>query len=296
MVWLGGRLLRSKDPDGRSAPERWLGGFFAAFGVGFVCLRVGTAVGPTDAGLPWIIAGQFFASAAFLFLIRFTQRVFRPDDRWAAALAAGLAASVALAFATLPALRGEPAITNGYLLLLIANRLVILGWTFIETTQYALRMRRRVALGLADPVVANRFFLWSLWTGTLCILGIVVLTMLASGVIDLGVPDAALSPAVQQVFAAIAAALLFAIACMWLAFLPPRRYLRWVRARPRGRCRLVMGGSAPTALGLMTHGQTAETGRGLVGTPDVSSRHHPRLLARRTARNPAPPPRAAHRR
>ena len=33
-------------------------------------------------------------------------------------------------------------------------------WTSVESLTWWRRMHRRVALGLADPVVANRFFLW----------------------------------------------------------------------------------------------------------------------------------------
>lgn len=43
------------------------------------------------------------------------------------------------------------------------------GWAALEPARYHLLMRRRVKLGLAEPMVANRFLLWSLYAGLFCL-------------------------------------------------------------------------------------------------------------------------------
>jgi hypothetical protein len=43
------------------------------------------------------------------------------------------------------------------------------GWAALEPARYHLLMRRRVKLDLAEPLVANRFLLWSVYAGLFCL-------------------------------------------------------------------------------------------------------------------------------
>jgi hypothetical protein len=89
--------------------------------------------------------------------------------------------------------------------------------------------QRRRKLGLSDPVVANRFLLWVMFS--LCTTGMNVANSaaLAAGV-----------SAIESVPVQLAMTLLGlgASACMYLAFVPPPAYRRWLA-----------GGAAPPAQG-----------------------------------------------
>ena len=83
-------------------------------------------------------------------------------------------------------------------------------------------MRRRLRLGLADPVVVNRFLLWA--TMALAVFtGIVLNTVALAMHVDI-----LKSPLV--LFGSSCTGLTQAV-MLFLAFLPPRAYLAWVRSR-----------------------------------------------------------------
>lgn len=98
-------------------------------------------------------------------------------------------------------------------------------WTLVEPLAYYAAMRRRLRLGLADPLVVNRLLLWGL--GSLARFG-----MLAVGVYALleltGSPDD-VAVAAPTFLVTGAVGLCVALA-YWLAFFPPRAYLRRITA------------------------------------------------------------------
>jgi len=98
-------------------------------------------------------------------------------------------------------------------------------WTAIEAFRYWGLMRRRVALGLADPLVANRFWLWG--TGA-------VLTALAIWIASIPFVFPT-SPAVVAWTPTIRILTAFSglasVSCALLAFLPPAWYRRRFEAR-----------------------------------------------------------------
>lgn len=154
----------------------------------------------------------------------FTWRVFRPGEAWARALALGfmaLLAGVALWQTASPGWRVYAAEERGAWNLLPAFSLITLGWAGAESLLYHAKLRRRLALGLADPITTDRLRLWSV-------------SMLAAFAIALSV-QALRFAGVQvtpEVMGLIVGPLcLVAASAMWLAFLPPRRYVRWVEAR-----------------------------------------------------------------
>jgi hypothetical protein len=96
-------------------------------------------------------------------------------------------------------------------------------WGSAEALSYWSRMRRRVRLGLADPVVSNRFLLWGLGAfaaGFGSLVGVVV--QLATGLSPVELPALIVSSSLHGLAAAIA---------MWLAFVPNAAYTRWIRHR-----------------------------------------------------------------
>ena len=114
-------------------------------------------------------------------------------------------------------------------------RLGVLLWNSLESFAYWARMRRRLRLGLADPVVTNRFLLWGLGSGAAFVgssVGAVV--MVLTGFSAGTRPGVALVLSIHGAIAAIS---------MWLAFLPPERYRRWVERRSQRRSVAVSSGS-----------------------------------------------------
>ena len=96
-------------------------------------------------------------------------------------------------------------------------------WGAGESFAYWVKMRRRVRIGLADPVVANRFLMWAVgafaagWGTAVGIVG-----QMVTGVEMLRSPWITASSSLHGLVAAVAIA---------LAFVPPRSYLRYIRSR-----------------------------------------------------------------
>ncbi len=101
-----------------------------------------------------------------------------------------------------------------------ALQAIALGWGALEALIYWRRLKRRLPLGLADPVIANRFALWGLAAGAACLgTAIGVLYSALTGHAFLDSPAILASSSVHGLVAACS---------MWLAFVPPRRYVRWI--------------------------------------------------------------------
>jgi hypothetical protein len=155
----------------------------------------------------------------------FNRRVYHPESRVLRGLV-GLACAllavclvwefVATGFHTLT--RPGPAY-----FLRLSLQVGCLLWGSAEALRYWERMRRRVRLALADPVVANRFLLWGLGAGAAGVgSAIGGAVQWWTGLPPLELPGLMLSSSLHGLAAAVA---------MWLAFVPSARYTRWVRAR-----------------------------------------------------------------
>lgn len=162
----------------------------------------------------------------------FTWKVFRPDAAWARVLAlAAIAAIVAFAGVSVARVAAAAAPSEVFRDQLSVARNCVTGfsylWTAVEALRYHGLLRRRRALGLADPVVANRFLLWGV-SGVSATLGISVSTavMLTSGA------GAGMHPVSML---AVGLAGFTSSVSLYLAFLPPAAWLRFVaggEARP----------------------------------------------------------------
>jgi hypothetical protein len=164
-------------------------------------------------------------------VILFVLSVFRPHERWAKGLAA-------LLFTALWGGHLGWELENGYRSSGPGNAFWCLRyaviwsyslWTMVESYHYYARMRRRLAIGLADPLLVNRFFLWG--TGAL---GTALATWTSSlPFLWVDQPDRLLAwlPAVQIGIATIGVA---TVTLYSLPFVPPARYRRWIlrSARP----------------------------------------------------------------
>jgi hypothetical protein len=170
-------------------------------------------------------AGRILHDVGVTLFLVFVVRVFRADEAWAKALAGGMLALLWGGVAAGAAQGGfryeleavgraawwcEYAVIWSYSL-----------WSMVESYRYWGAMRRRARIGLAEPAVANRFFLWgtsSLFTA---------LATWTASIPYLHVGDlegvAAVTPAVRT---ATALAGLASVSCSLFAFLPPAWYRR----------------------------------------------------------------------
>jgi len=98
---------------------------------------------------------------------------------------------------------------------------VAFGWVSLESLHYHSLMRRRQALGLADSIVTNRFFVWGAGEGvaSLLVLALLVATLFRGQI----------SPADPLTSWFVTLAGLVNALVWWLSFTPPTAYLQWVQ-------------------------------------------------------------------
>jgi len=150
-----------------SVAERWLGVALVLSGPGAGLLRYGVQTQTpylTTLGIAMISLGGS-CTLVFAYL------VFRPGEVWARYLLAALIGSYAVGFWHQVEVVGIWGGSSGRpSFVLLAARAVGLGWCAYESLRYRRMYVKRLALGLADPVIANRFLLYAIWTGALAAL------------------------------------------------------------------------------------------------------------------------------
>lgn len=218
----GGRLLLLWR-ETRKLPELLIA--VLILGVGTVAVGLGSSLrlllpqgDLREAALFVPVIGADVGMAA---LCLFTWRVYRPGSRLAAATAAAIV-SVMAGLLLHAALRGSARAleADGVSLLVSAIYTGVMGWSAAEALRYWSAMRRRLRLGLADPLVTNRVLLWGVGTGTSATgIAIGALARHLGGIVDYERSWVALCYAGFGMVAAVA---------FWLAFKPPRAYARWV--------------------------------------------------------------------
>lgn len=227
---VGLRLLWMARSTG-GLPETSLGlGLFLIVGLGLPLQLAGLAIeaGGGSGGAPHGLAAAsaVLMNAGWAAVWVFTWKVFRPGSALART---GVYASFAVllvlsGLAVGAAASGDGASIGHHPARTLATVLlaqVLYVWTAAESLAYWRRMRKRVALGLADPVVANRFLLWA-WVALLSfasLLAPLVLTLMGASYQTSAVGR--LVTAVSGIGCAVA---------LSLAFLPPDAYLRRLRA------------------------------------------------------------------
>jgi len=155
----------------------------------------------------------------------FTLRVFRPRARWArlltAAVSGAVVASIAIQ-AVAPGLAAFVETGRGIWRFHAVIATVPLLWAAFESYRYHGRLQRRLQLGLADPVVADRFRLWAISTLLAAAVTAVSIALEIRGSALVNAPVGGL---------AIGAFGSTSAGAMWLAFMPPAAYVRRVAAR-----------------------------------------------------------------
>ena len=221
------RLLMLHKRTG-AGPELLLGWMLLlSVGVAYP-LRIAADRGSPEWSGACLAVSAIAIGVGFSLLFVFTWRVFRPQAIWARVFAAagvitvlGKALHGCVRVYRLGAIdvMDEP---SAEILLQTAPLLVAYLWTACESLRYYGMMRRRVKLGLADVAVTDRFLLWGGMalsaTGGVSVNTFAILLHM----------DALNSPPVLLVSSTFGLA---QTVFLVLAFLPPRFYLNWIRAR-----------------------------------------------------------------
>jgi hypothetical protein len=182
-----------------------------------------------EMNFPLWLVGTFITQLGIALIYAFTWQAFRPAASWGKAIvAAGSAFMFASLLATAHALTNAPADANSQH---VARTPIFFGmvgycgcflWSAIEGFVQHRSARKRLALGLADAVVVNRFLLWGVFG--LMATGINVVSVVGNAMrVDPSQSPLVLIPMGVLGFAASAA--------MYLAFFPPAGYLAFVRGR-----------------------------------------------------------------
>lgn len=210
------------------APELLLGGMlFLSVGIGYPLLIAVGRAGPDWVGTFYVVSA-IAVNVGFSLLFVFTWRVFHPQAVWAKALA-GSGVILLLVKAAQRCMEvhaiGTVHVTNEPLsesLMQTAPVMVAYLWTAWESLHYHGLMRRRVKLGLADAAVSDRFLLWGL-------MGLCAGAGVTLNAVAIAMHVEVFSTA--WILLCSSATGLAQATLLVLAFLPPRAYLGWVRAR-----------------------------------------------------------------
>lgn len=170
--------------------------------------------------------GLSLACSGIALLFAFTWRVFRAEARWArfAMLAVSLA-MVTLDLGLLHAASQRSTLseilagTRPWAVGIVSMVVLAFAWGGFEALRYFHLLRRRQALGLADPVVTNRFLLWAVADWTAVVLCGSVVGFLLAGKAVLVDPLALCAIALTGTVMSVT---------WYLTFFPPAAYLRYV--------------------------------------------------------------------
>lgn len=230
-TWVGVTLLGIARRTGKT-PELLVGlslFFYAALAQGSMVVSRLTG---TDADLGLRMSLIVFRTLAYYGTLvgfaAFAWKVFGADSRWRASLfwAIALVGGIMASFATHAAwlrLSQDVASPVWQRLGTTPPFIVVFAWMSAESLRYYAQMRRRIGLGLADPVVANRFLLWGAGTGLSSPIVFFLLYLTLTRDQLLGGDVLASSVVMLAGF--------INTTVWWLTFVPPETYLRWVRSR-----------------------------------------------------------------
>jgi hypothetical protein len=226
MTGLGIRLLFLSRRNG-TKPELWLAiAFLAGGSLGASSEVIGSRflLESHPVAAFWLVGlGKLSSAVGLRFYDWFVWRVFRPNERWAGALFFALVAGAGLAI-VLFAASGTLERGSGHFWfwLELAVRVASPIWLTAESLRFWFQMRRRVAVGLADPLVTDRFRLWA--TGALTGL-VMLLCSVPPQILPMDHPFQKVSLLTLGVMG------LAATASYWFAFFPPDWYRSRVTAK-----------------------------------------------------------------
>ena len=241
---VGVRLVRL-GRQGGGGPELWLGLYFLIYGCLATAASITTYLGWSAPDVAFSDATTRLLNATFyLFstigmtcLLLFTQRTFHPNSSGARAFVWSTTAVLAAAAIGVGVSEGfEVRVLNGVPYWIhFSARLVPFVWVAAESFRYRSQLQRRVAIGLADPLVADRFLLWGLWSAVLAVMAFTdplarfwywsLTGTTTQWIASIG------RPIIDVVVPLTAAFGVAAVTLLFLTFFPTASYRRWVARR-----------------------------------------------------------------
>ncbi len=211
----------------RELPELLMGiGVLGIGPVGFGLLVGAGQVHATNPALFRVLlgAGTLAVSCGALAKFVFNWRVYHPENRWVQRLVIVAGLGLLGTFVYSGFVYGFMDLRDVSVRWALRTSLQIgcLLWGSAESFVYWMKMRRRVRLGIADPVVANRFLMWAIGAGAAgggTLVGTIAQLVTGAQPTDGWVM---MSSSMHGLVAAIA---------IGLAFIPPARYCRYIRDR-----------------------------------------------------------------
>jgi len=209
----------------RALAEAWIGLFFVSSALGSEGVFRGFAeLDPTFA-LRMVSFGIASLTVATVSGYAFTYTVFRRGEPWARGLVvAGTLLGLFGAWYQLAGPTGTADI-KGLCVQFLIGRVACFAWGTYEALRAYAMAHRRLALGLADPIVVNRFLLFGVWFAVMGVMPMTLaLTRMYGGVATQAIATG-VGPKIVGTIMAVA---------LVLTFFPPRKYLSWVAASAQG--------------------------------------------------------------
>jgi hypothetical protein len=232
---LAGHLLLQAQRS-RELPELLLAlHLLLAMGAGYLLISMGFVAAQQAAAPQRVIAllvgaGYFATILGLIATLIFNYRVFRPGSRRALAFIWLVIAAMGLGWAGygLSGEFGRARFEGTWLWIMTGGILAANLWVALEPLFYRRQLLRRLQLGLAEPLVVDRFLLWG--CGSLARTAMVVAGAITSLVEQRILPETTLMVTVG-VLVFVSACGLFTAVAYWLTFFPTQRYTRWVTRR-----------------------------------------------------------------
>jgi len=222
----GARLVRLSRLT-QERPERLLGSALLLMGLGSLFYSIAELLPLEQTWAPLNFAGRISYVLGFILVAVFTQHVFRAGQPWGRWVVHGTVALFTLGVGG-SALSGDWegfTVSSVWYWMEWVGYMVPVTWTCAEATAEHLRARRRLRLGLCEPLVCNRLLLWAAFAALQACGNLISIGQYASfereGVFTAGWDFL------------YGASSIGSLIPMWIAFFPPGFYRRWIEAAPR---------------------------------------------------------------
>jgi hypothetical protein len=213
----------------RALPEFLVGlGLLLMGGVGYPLSTVAKLTSPPELQAGLFVFHGLLSLIGQSGIALFNWRVFRPEEPLARAAALGFMGAMSAVYvwqAFDPGWLAFAEFGAGPWVWVPAFSLCVLAWASVESLAYHRKLRKRLALGLADAVTTDRLLLWGV-----AMLAAFTTSALALLLRAVGVP---MTGATTGLF--VGPLGIVSASAMWLAFMPPQRYVQWVVARAGAR-------------------------------------------------------------
>jgi hypothetical protein len=223
---VGTRLIR-KGHGGSAKPELLLGCALTCDAIEWLLwyLSAYTAAEGASLGDALGFACRAFIAAAVGCLLWFTQAVFHSESRIAraAVLLGWLGMFGSLAGTAWERDWNGFGAESAWIWIEQFTQNCVYAWMLFETGHYYLSLKKRLALGLTEPLVVNRVLLWFVYAAW--IFSVQILVALSVAIVNEQGEYPAVIDAGMALFSVLSAV------ALWLAFFPPKFYENWVVSR-----------------------------------------------------------------